>query len=107
MKIDYIVEPEKLLPFNVSFLHTSHCLADGNIMISTLGDNDGNARGNFILLDGKTFEPKKTWIKENTMEPKFNYDFWYQPRQNVMISTEWGTPNAIKDGFKVEDVIDG
>uniref|UniRef100_A0A0N5CD00 Methanethiol oxidase n=1 Tax=Strongyloides papillosus TaxID=174720 RepID=A0A0N5CD00_STREA len=107
LKIDHIVEPEKLLPFNVSFLHTSHCLADGNIMISTLGDNDGNARGNFILLDGKTFEPKKTWIKENTMEPKFNYDFWYQPRQNVMISTEWGTPNAIKDGFKVEDVIDG
>uniref|UniRef100_A0A0N4Z0N1 Methanethiol oxidase n=1 Tax=Parastrongyloides trichosuri TaxID=131310 RepID=A0A0N4Z0N1_PARTI len=104
LTIDFIVEPEELKPFNVSFPHTSHCLADGNIMISTLGDNDGEARGNFILLDGKTFKPKKTWIKENSKEPLFNYDFWYQPRHNVMISTEWGVPNNIKKGFKVEDV---
>lgn len=82
-------------------------MADGNIMISTLGDKDGNERGNFILLDGKTFQPKKTWIKEGTMEPQFNYDFWYQPRCNVMISSEWGTPNAIKNGFKIEDVKNG
>lgn len=93
-----------MFAFNLSFPHTSHCLADGNIMISTLGDKDGNERGNFILLDGKTFQPKKPWIKENTREPKFNYDFWYQPRCNVMISTEWGTPNAIKKGFIIEDV---
>ena len=35
------------------------------------------------------------------------YDFWYQPRFNVMISTEWGEPKALTKGFKVEDVQSG
>ena len=35
---------------------------------------------------------------------KFNYDFWYQPRHNVMVSSEWGAPNTIKAGFKLDDV---
>lgn len=30
---------------DVSFPHTAHCLADGNIMISTLGNRKGNAAG--------------------------------------------------------------
>lgn len=35
---------------------------------------------------------KGKWTDEVT---KFGYDFWYQPRHNVMISSEWGTPNAL------------
>src|SRR6218665_1697684 len=35
------------------------------------------------------------------------YDFWYQPRHNVMISTEWGAPWAIKTGFNPEHVAQG
>ena len=35
---------------------------------------------------------------------KFNYDFWYQPRHNVMISSEWGSPNTVSQGFKLDDV---
>ena len=35
------------------------------------------------------------------------YDFWYQPRHNVMISSEWGAPNCFTNGFKVEDVAAG
>ena len=35
---------------------------------------------------------------------KFNYDFWYQPRHNVMVSSEWGAPNTVSQGFKLEDV---
>jgi len=35
------------------------------------------------------------------------YDFWYQPRHNVMISSEWGDPKAIKAGFNPQDVVDG
>jgi selenium-binding protein 1 len=35
---------------------------------------------------------------------RFNYDFWYQPRHNVMVSSEWGAPNTINPGFKLEDV---
>ena len=53
-------------------------------------------------MDGMTFDVKGTWEKDGGVP--YGYDFWYQPRHNVMISTEWGEPNAIKSGFKVEDV---
>ena len=35
---------------------------------------------------------------------KFNYDFWYQPRHNVMVSTEWAAPNTFMPGFDLDDV---
>ena len=35
---------------------------------------------------------------------KYNYDFWYQPRHNVMVISEWAAPNAYYPGFKLEDV---
>ena len=36
--------------------------------------------------------------------PPLNYDFWYQPRKNVLISSEFGEPNAYEKGFDIEDV---
>ena len=33
-----------------------------------------------------------------------NYDFWYQPRKNVLVSSEFGEPNAYEPGFDIEDV---
>ena len=60
--------------------------------------------GSFILINGKTLQITGTWEK-NVAE--FNYDFWYQPRHNVMISTEWGSPNAIKSTFNPAHVADG
>lgn len=57
--------------------------------------------GGFILLDGKTFEVKGNWEKESI---PFGYDFWYQPFHNVLISSEWGEPNAIIKGFQLEDL---
>lgn len=104
--LDHTIEPSKLHSLNLSFPHTSHCLADGNIMISTLGEANGTPSGNFLLLDGKTFEPKGTWPADEKTVP-FNYDFWYQPRRNVMISTEWGSPNHIKKGFNPAHVGEG
>ncbi|MEA2211738.1 MAG: methanethiol oxidase [Solirubrobacteraceae bacterium] len=35
------------------------------------------------------------------------YDFWYQPRQNTLISSEWGAPNTFLDGFNPADVAAG
>jgi selenium-binding protein 1 len=35
---------------------------------------------------------------------KFNYDFWYQPRHNVMVSSEWAAPNTFMPGFDLEEV---
>ena len=55
------MEPEELAALDVSTPHTSHCLGSGEILISTLGDRHGEARGTFILLDGKTFRLKGEW----------------------------------------------
>ncbi|XP_056407514.1 methanethiol oxidase-like isoform X2 [Hyla sarda] len=87
-------------------LHSSHCLGSGEIMISALGDPEGNGKGGFVLLDGETFEVKGNWEVEGQATP-FGYDFWYQPRHNVMISTEFGAPKAYRNGFKMEDVAAG
>lgn len=43
-------------------------------MISHMGDSEENSSGNFLLLDGETFEIKGKWTSENM---KFGYDFWY------------------------------
>ena len=68
-----------------------------------LGDADGNGAGGFAVLDAKTFEVKGRW--ENGGErPPLNYDFWYQPRKNVLVSSEFGEPNAYEPGFDLADV---
>ena len=47
-----MVEPEEIASqTGLSYLHSTHCLADGNIMVSTMGDPSGGAKGNFLLLD--------------------------------------------------------
>lgn len=56
-----------------------------------------------MLLDGETFEVKGTWEQPGGAAP-LGYDFWYQPRHNVMISTEWAAPNVLRDGFNPADV---
>jgi selenium-binding protein 1 len=40
----------------LAYLHSSHCLASGEVLVSAMGDPDGNAKGGFVLLDGETFE---------------------------------------------------
>ncbi len=62
--------------------------------------------GGFILLDGETFEVVGNWEHPGEAAP-FGYDFWYQPRHNVMISTEWGAPKALVNGFNPAHVKEG
>ena len=74
-----------------------------NVVVSMLGDAEGNGAGGFAVLDAQTFEVKGRW--ENGGEtPPLNYDFWYQPRKNVLVSSEFGEPNAYEKGFDIEDV---
>jgi selenium-binding protein 1 len=36
----------------LAYPHTAHCLANGDIMVSCMGDKEGNAEGSgFLLLD--------------------------------------------------------
>ena len=53
-----VVEGELLRALDVATPHTAHCLASGEIMISTMGDKHGNGKGDFVLIDANTFEVK-------------------------------------------------
>ena len=102
-KLHKVIEPEEIAKkTNLSTPHTVHCLADGNIMISMLGDAEGNGPGGFLLLDSD-FNVKGRW-ENNLAGMNFNYDYWYQPRHNVMISSEWAAPKTVAKGFDLEDV---
>ncbi|NXT74651.1 SBP1 oxidase, partial [Zapornia atra] len=102
-----VVNPEDVFwKCNLGYPHTSHCLGSGEIIISALGDPAGNGKGGFILLDGETFEIKGNWEKGDKVPP-MGYDFWYQPRHNVLISTEWGIPKCLGYGFDPRDLKKG
>ena len=90
---------------DLSTPHTVHCLADGNIMISMLGKADKEGPGGFLLLNDQ-FEIIGRWEKD-LGAMKFNYDYWYQPRHNVMISSEWAAPSTVAKGFNPDDVAAG
>jgi methanethiol oxidase len=102
--IEKVIEPEEIIgETGLSRPHTVHCMPGDNVVLSMLGDADGNATCGFAVLDSKTFEIKGRW--ENGGErPPMNYDFWYQPRKNVLVSSEFGAPNAYEKGFDLEDV---
>jgi len=107
-KLDKVIEPWEMHAFGVATPHTTHCLADGNLMISTLSDGPNkNGKGSFILLDGKTFKPVGTWPATKDDIAQYGYDFWYQPYHNVMISTEWGHPRSFFKGLDMNDVEQG
>jgi selenium-binding protein 1 len=106
LKLHKTIEPDLIRRrANLSAPHTVHCLADGNMLISMLGDAAGNGPGGFLLLD-PSFDVVGRWEK-STEGMHYNYDFWYQPRHNVMVSSEWGAPNTYSKGFDPKDVAAG
>jgi len=107
-KLDKVIEPWEMHKHGVSTPHTTHCLANGDVMISTMGDGPKkNGKGSFVLLDGETFKPKGTYPATTNDVAPFGYDFWYQPHHNVMISTEWGHPRCFSGGLDLKDVGEG
>lgn len=103
LKMHKVIEPEAIAKaVDLSAPHTVHCLSTGEIMFSMLGNAKGDGPGGFLLLDDR-FEIKGRWEKPGQTVP-LNYDFWYQPRHNVMVSTEWAAPNTYLKGFNPKDV---
>ena len=46
-----VIEPEEVVTkTGMTALHTSHCLASGEIMISAMGDSDGNGKGTNLMF---------------------------------------------------------
>ena len=106
-RVEKVIEPAELLrETGYTRPHTVHCMPGDNVVVSMLGDAEGNAAGGFAVLDARTFEVKGRW-ENGGGKPGFNYDFWYQPRKNTLVSSEFGAPNAYEPGFDLEDVANG
>ncbi|GAB3667173.1 selenium-binding protein SBP56-related protein [Halopiger thermotolerans] len=103
-ELETVIEPEEVFEYDLSAPHTVHCIPDGEILISMLGDADGDLPGGFLELNDD-FEIEGRW--EPPGEIEMNYDYWYQPRQNVMVSSEWAAPKTYYPGFDLEDVEEG
>jgi selenium-binding protein 1 len=102
-KMHKVIEPKEVIEkAKLTGPHTVHCLSDGKILISMLGDENGDAPGGFLLLN-EDFEVEGPWAA-SLEGMRYNYDYWYQPRHNVMVSSEWGALNTVRPGFKLEDV---
>jgi selenium-binding protein 1 len=103
-QIEKVVEPEEVVAkTGYTRPHTVHCMPGENVVVSMLGDAEGKSAGGFAVLDAKTFDVKGRW-ENGGPKPEFNYDFWYQPRKNVLVSSEFGEPNAFEPGFDPADV---
>jgi selenium-binding protein 1 len=85
--------------------HTVHCGPDG-IYMNALGATDGNGPGGIFMLDHETFDVIGPWEKERG--PQYlAYDFFWHLGHDTMITSEWGTPNMVKDGVNPELLLGG
>jgi selenium-binding protein 1 len=85
--------------------HTVHCGPDG-VYINALGATDGNGPGGIFVLDHDTFDVKGPWEHERGPQ-HLAYDCWWHLGHDTMISSEWGTPNMVKDGVNPELLLAG
>src|SRR5690349_6426122 len=85
--------------------HTVHCGPDG-IYLNALGAPDGNGPGGIFMLDHDTFDVKGKW--EHDRGPQhLAYDFAWHLGQDTIVTSEWGTPNMVKDGVNPELLLGG
>ncbi|MEU6554233.1 selenium-binding protein SBP56-related protein [Streptomyces sp. NPDC046915] len=97
-----VVEPEELAAkAGYSRPHTLHCGPDG-VFLSCLGGADGaDGPGGVALLDHESFEVLRRW--ESSRGPqRLAYDVWWHLRQNIAVTSEWGSPSMLEDGLVPE-----
>ena len=103
-RIEKVIEPEELVAkTGYTRPHTVHCMPGDNVVISMLGDADGAAPA-ASRSSTRARSRSRAAGRTAARTPPMNYDFWYQPRKNVLVSSEFGEPNAYEPGFDLEDV---
>jgi selenium-binding protein 1 len=85
--------------------HTVHCGPDG-IYLNALGGPDGDGPGGIFMLDHDTFELRGAWERDRGPQ-HLAYDFWWHLGHEVMITSEWGTPNMVRNGVNPELLLAG
>ncbi|MFE7705553.1 selenium-binding protein SBP56-related protein [Streptomyces sp. NPDC057486] len=97
-----VVEPEELAAkAGYSRPHTLHCGPDG-MFLSCLGGADGaDGPGGVALLDHESFEVLRAWESDRGPQ-RLAYDVWWHLRQNIAVTSEWGSPSMVEDGLVPE-----
>jgi selenium-binding protein 1 len=105
-KIVRVIEPEEVFErVRYSRFHTIHCGPEG-IYISALGSPEGDGPGGVFLLDHDSFDVLGQW--EMDRGPQYlAYDFWWHLGHDIMVTSEWGTPNMIETGLQPELLLNG
>ncbi len=105
-KLVKVIEGEEVMrKTGYAFPHTVHCGPDG-IYMNALGGPSGDGPGGIFTLDHETFEVKGAWEKERGPQ-HLAYDFFWHLGHDTMITSEWGTPNMVKDGVNPELLLAG
>ena len=101
-----VIEPEEVMrKTGYSFPHTVHCGPDG-VYMNALGNTEGDGPGGLFMLDHETFEVLGPWEKDRGPQ-RLAYDFWWHLGQDTMLSSEWGTPNMVRNGVDPELLLGG
>jgi selenium-binding protein 1 len=93
-----IIEPHEIIGrTGYSRPHTVHCGPDA-IYVSALGNATGGGPGGIFMLDCDTFEVLGPWEGDRGSQ-YFAYDFWWHLGHDVMVTSEWATPDMIENGL--------
>jgi selenium-binding protein 1 len=105
-KIVKVIEPEEFIQkTGYTAPHTFHCGPDA-VYGSALGSASGDGPGGIFLMDPNTFELKGQWERDRGTQ-QLAYDFWWHLGHDTMITSEWGTPNMVKNGVNPELLLAG
>jgi methanethiol oxidase len=105
-RITRVIEPEEVVKrTGYTRPHTVHCGPDA-IYISALGDAEGNGPGGIFMMDCDTFDIIGPWEADRGSQ-YLAYDFWWHLTHDVMITSEWGTPNMIEGGINPSLLLEG
>ncbi len=100
-RLEKVIAPEELAArAGYSRPHTIHCGPDG-IYVSALGAPDGGGPGGVFVIDHDGFEVLGRFEVDRGPQ-QLAYDFWWHLGYDVMVTSEWGTPDMIEAGLKPE-----
>ncbi len=105
-KIVKVIEPETVAQrTGYSRPHTVHCGPYG-IYVSALGSADGEGPGGIFVMDQDNFEVLGQW--ELDRGPQYlSYDFWWHLGYDILVTSEWATPEMFKNGLLPERLLNG
>ena len=105
-KIVRVIEPEELTGrTGYTAPHTVHCGPDG-IYLSALGNAEGGGPGGVFVLDHESFDVMGRWELDRGSQ-YFAYDFWWHLGYDIMVTSEWATPDMVIHGVVPEKLLAG